>query len=788
MHKSSDTSHALLAATEAGSWMGGEPGTDADELVGTTLNETYVVERVLGEGGMGRVYLARHTRIDQKRVAVKVLHREYARNTEVLARFQREAEAAASVSHPNVVAVYDVDRTPAGMPYLVCEYLEGVDLSEHLEQVDRLNPDQAVSVGLQICDGLMAAHAASLIHRDLKPQNIFLVGEPSSGRMLVKILDFGLSKFLETNSGTLTKTGIIMGTPSFMAPEQAKGQRADHRADVYGVGAILYTAVTGRLPFDESSPQATVLAVMSQDPVRPRSIVPSIPEYLELVIERAMAKDPAERYPSIHELRLALERMAAVEAASFGDTTAVSRARAGSRVDLTSDTDEGWSSRSRLGFFLLAGAALGAALLISAGSALVRLTHFAPSPTERWLLLAFGAGALLPPLWVMLRRLRRNVWGNTTRVMALLAAVRSAVLAATVSYAVAALLLRVIVALPASLQRMAVPVVDLADPRWDVLLPLAALVAAALASVRQRALSVPLTRTRRLAAAVLLLIQLLAVPSVLAAGLGWLSTEALAAADASPPEPSAPAPTPAPVAPATTAAAQKPLAAPRGEPAAVDRRSKRASPEELTDASAAGLPALRELGERYPGDPDVVRALLLSYASRSDGLPDAMATAKRLLALAPERALDKDLQYLVIKAAESGGVEAERAFDLLGAQMGSTGPDLLYDALFTKPKIAARSQAVLSMQSVRERASPALAIAFDLKTAKSCRARVPLLERAAQVGDERSAAILNQLSTGTKKGCGKWKRRPCKPACAEEAKLFREAVAAINARTQAKKQ
>ncbi len=271
-------------------WRGVSVSDSGDELIGITLNGTYVVERLLGEGGMGRVYLARHTRIAQKRVAVKVLHTEFANSPQVLARFQREAEAAAAISHPNVVAVLDVDITTRGMPYLVCEYLDGVDLSEHLKEVKHLDVVDALSVTRQLCRGLRAAHASGVIHRDLKPANVFLVGDFGKGaprKLFAKLLDFGLSRFHGSEGDqNLTKTGFIMGTPTYMAPEQARGHRVDHRADVYGLGTILYTILTGRAPFDEETPQATILAVLNSEPPRPRSIVSSIPPHLELVVER----------------------------------------------------------------------------------------------------------------------------------------------------------------------------------------------------------------------------------------------------------------------------------------------------------------------------------------------------------------------------------------------------------------------------------------------------------------------------------------------------------------------
>ena len=191
-------------------WRGAAVAEADDVLLGTTLNAAYEVERVLGEGGMGRVYLARHTRIAQKRVAVKVLHARFAGDAQVLARFQREAEAGASVSHPNVMAVLDVDRTAHGLPYLVCEYLEGTDFGDYLKKVGRLPGPLAVHIARQLCRGLAAAHASGVIHRDLKPQNVFLIGDvsKSSARPLAKLLDFGLSRFLDTPQTTsLRRTG-----------------------------------------------------------------------------------------------------------------------------------------------------------------------------------------------------------------------------------------------------------------------------------------------------------------------------------------------------------------------------------------------------------------------------------------------------------------------------------------------------------------------------------------------------------------------------------------------------
>lgn len=275
-------------------------GPEQDELVGTTLAGTYSIVCVIGAGGMGRVYEARHTRIGSKRFAVKVLHAELARHPDVLSRFQREAEAAAAITSPYVVGVYDVDRLPDGRPYLVGELLEGRELADHIDKNGPMEVGEAVRIVRQTCKGLAAAHACGVIHRDMKPENVFLTGDlawPTA-----KVLDFGISKLGDAPGAALTKTGMIMGTPSYMAPEQARGEKVDERADIYAVGALLYATLTGRRPFDSDDPTATLAAVLTKDPIAPRMFNPNIPEPLELVVERAMSKRPADRHATMVEL------------------------------------------------------------------------------------------------------------------------------------------------------------------------------------------------------------------------------------------------------------------------------------------------------------------------------------------------------------------------------------------------------------------------------------------------------------------------------------------------------
>ena len=279
----------------------------ADPRIGALLGDTYQIVRTIGEGGMGRVYEARHLRLKERRFAVKALHTELAKNPEMSARFLREASIASSIKHANVVDVFDVHHLADGTPYLVGEYLEGEELADYVGRQGPLEPRLAAKVGRQVCQALAAAHAGGVIHRDMKPENIFVlassIAEVESGAsrtLQVKVIDFGISK--AGTSDALTRTGVIMGTPSYMSPEQARGQQVDARADIYAVGACLYFMVTGKRPFEGDDPTSTLALVLSQEAVRPREIDPRIPEGLELVIQHAMAKEAQDRYPTMLEL------------------------------------------------------------------------------------------------------------------------------------------------------------------------------------------------------------------------------------------------------------------------------------------------------------------------------------------------------------------------------------------------------------------------------------------------------------------------------------------------------
>ncbi|MBZ4332547.1 protein kinase [Corallococcus interemptor] len=284
---------------------GGGPGKavadEVDPLVGTQMGSFRLVRRV-GRGGMGSVYLAEHVSIGS-RVAVKVLHEHLTRYPELVQRFHAEARAVNLIGHENIVSIFDLNAS-APRPYLIMEFLEGAPLSAWVGTP--MSAGAVVPMLMQVCDALHAAHARGIVHRDLKPDNIFLV-KRGRGMPFVKVLDFGIAKLVDASMPE-TVAGIIVGTPEYMAPEQSLSRRLDGRADLYAVGVIAYQLLTGRLPFPDEGLTAQLVAHQTRTPPAPRSICPSVPPALEMVVLRALAKTPEERFPHALALRAALEQ------------------------------------------------------------------------------------------------------------------------------------------------------------------------------------------------------------------------------------------------------------------------------------------------------------------------------------------------------------------------------------------------------------------------------------------------------------------------------------------------
>lgn len=275
------------------------PGARPDDrLVGVVLAGTYRLVRVLGEGGMARVYAAEHVRLGST-FAVKVIHEEIARKPEMLARFEREARAASRIRSEHVVRVIDALQVPDGRPCMVTELLEGEDLKARLDRSERLRPRVAMEIARQLCRAVGAAHREGVVHRDLKPSNVFLTGPEASP--VVKVLDFGVAKL--DDDAELTKTGALVGTLSYMAPEQAKrAADAGPLSDIYTLGAVIYHMVTGQPPYGKDPQVNPLILLLGSEPEPPRSIDPAIPIGIEAVIQRAMARDPAQRHQTAEEL------------------------------------------------------------------------------------------------------------------------------------------------------------------------------------------------------------------------------------------------------------------------------------------------------------------------------------------------------------------------------------------------------------------------------------------------------------------------------------------------------
>ncbi len=276
--------------------------------MGAVLGGRYRIERPLGAGAMGSVYSAVQDGLGRK-VAIKVLHGSLAAERDAVARFQREAQAAAALGHPNIVQVIDFLWPQNEPPFLVMEQLEGRPLSEAIRSAGKLDSVRLARIARQVASALEAAHGAGIVHRDIKPDNIFLVDVPGLGET-AKVLDFGIAKLTGPTDVQLTGDNTMLGSPAYMAPEQARGGALDHRADIFSLGSTIYVALSGTLPFDASSLNALLFAIAEQAPVPIAQLCPGTDLRMAAVVERAMQKDPRARFQSAAEMRVALDAIA----------------------------------------------------------------------------------------------------------------------------------------------------------------------------------------------------------------------------------------------------------------------------------------------------------------------------------------------------------------------------------------------------------------------------------------------------------------------------------------------
>jgi eukaryotic-like serine/threonine-protein kinase len=260
----------------------------------TVLDNRYDVGRTLGSGGMGEVFLARD-RVLGRDVALKVLRTQYAGDSEFAERFKREARSAASLSHPNIVQVYDRGETEDGSSYIAMEYVPGGTLKEKIVGDGPLGTRAAAAIGAQVAAALGAAHERGMVHRDIKPQNVLLTDRGDA-----KVADFGIAR--AGSSVTISRTGSVLGTAGYMSPEQALGKPATPKSDLYALGVVLYEALTGELPYTADNPIAVSMKHVNEPVRSPREIAPNIPEGMNALVTRLMAKNPEDRYASADEL------------------------------------------------------------------------------------------------------------------------------------------------------------------------------------------------------------------------------------------------------------------------------------------------------------------------------------------------------------------------------------------------------------------------------------------------------------------------------------------------------
>ena len=269
------------------------------DLIGSVVADRYHIEKKLGEGGMGAVYLGEHVKMGRKS-AIKVMTQSMASDPEAIARFNREAANAARINHPNVCAIYDFGETENGTIYLAMEFIEGESLSDMQRREGALELDRAAEILRQTGEALQAAHDLGIVHRDLKPDNI-MVTRGRDGTDVVKVVDFGIAKAMTGEEGQkVTRTGLVVGTPEYMSPEQLSGDVLDGRSDIYSLALVFFRMVTGALPFQAETSQETMIKRLTDDPLKLSEVAPDAgwPPRLQGVMDRALERMPADRYES----------------------------------------------------------------------------------------------------------------------------------------------------------------------------------------------------------------------------------------------------------------------------------------------------------------------------------------------------------------------------------------------------------------------------------------------------------------------------------------------------------
>lgn len=373
-----------------------------DPMLGSLLAGTYRIERLVAEGGMGRLYEGVHTRLQMK-VAIKTMLELRGGRNEAIERAEREARAMASIASPHVARVLDLVRTADGRPCLVTELLNGEDLAVRLQREGKLETREAARIARDMARGLQAAHEQGVLHRDIKPSNVYLT---QSGE--VKLLDFGVAKLEGTQ--TLTHAGAFLGTPAYMSPEQAaSASDVDERSDVYGLGAVLYHMLSGQAPYGDLDTTQTLTALLRGDPPRLTALHSSIPAGLAAVVEHAMSREADDRFASANELACALEPYA-----SDGST-------------LSAEHAARWLRPKSIAAVVGAGGLAGVWTAALAYQAALALGSFDAWPPWARILLRSAPAFVLVATWVLCARSLAARWRSAPRVRALLTGLRRSV-------------------------------------------------------------------------------------------------------------------------------------------------------------------------------------------------------------------------------------------------------------------------------------------------------------------------------------------------------------------------
>ena len=317
------------------------PNTD---LIGQVVDGRYKIRKLLGRGGMGVVYEAEAIRLGKRPCAIKVLLPEFTRNETVVARFEREAEVAARIKHPNVVEIFDTGQTASGLGYIAMELLVGETLDRTLKSAGPLPWPRVQKILVQVCRALAVAHNRGVIHRDIKPENIFRCNVEDD-EDFVKVLDFGIAKLIDLDGDAetvrLTATNSVLGTYAYMSFEQICGEPIDHRVDIWAVGVLLYEMLTGRQPFRGTNQGQIWRAISTYDPEPMRDIVPSIPPDAEAVVQQALVKDRNHRFPTIEAFAQALTAVIADQAPFRPANRPTPSVAPAALVDVSAETDLG---------------------------------------------------------------------------------------------------------------------------------------------------------------------------------------------------------------------------------------------------------------------------------------------------------------------------------------------------------------------------------------------------------------------------------------------------------------